>query len=56
MVAKSAASGGIKAKIKTKGDKYNTIVSIDTVVFRDSAESQNPESSDLLSEQDDINH
>ncbi len=31
MVAKSAASGGIKAKIKTKGDKYNTIASIDTV-------------------------
>jgi len=31
MVAKAAASGGIKAKIKTKGDKYNTITSIDTI-------------------------
>ena len=57
MVAKSAASGGIKAKIKTKGDKYNTITHIDTLEpdFRDPAASQNPESSDLLSEQDDIN-
>ena len=31
MVAKSAASAGIKARIKSKGDKYNTITSIDTV-------------------------
>ena len=31
MVAKSAASAGIKARIKSKGDKYNTIISIDTV-------------------------
>lgn len=47
MIAKSAASGGLKAKIKTKGDRYNTITSIDT---------GDPDFSDPAVQEDGINH
>ena len=47
MIAKTAASGGTKATIKTKGDQYNTIVSIDT---------GEPDFSDPSVQEDGINH
>ena len=55
--ANDARKHGLRVTLKTKGDTYNTITAIDTIEpdFSDPAASQNPESSDLLSEQDDIN-
>ena len=55
--AKTAKEAGLKVSIVTKGDEYNSIVSLNLLEpdFSDPAASQNPESSDLLSEQDDIN-